>query len=129
MTRPATTLKPYAPAREVAGMERPARDANLKTLAMTGKVLAIPVMRNAPVPNMAKDARNLPKTLAMTMKVPVMVPTRNAPVPRGVRTALKRNQGNDIRPIDQGFPHIFQWVAITGGPFLCVGQKSTFCIK
>ena len=98
MTRPATTLKPYAPAREVAGMERPARDANLKTLAMTGKVLAIPVMRNAPVP-------------------------------RGVRTALKRNQGNDIRPIDQGFPHIFQWVAITGGPFLCVGQKSTFCIK
>ena len=77
MTTHPTTLKPYADAREVAGMERPARDANLQTLVMTGKV-------------------------------PVMVPTRNAPVPNMVRTALKRNQGNDIRPMDQGFPHIFK---------------------
>lgn len=128
MTTPPTTLKPYADAREVAGTGKnryavnalnPARTRvsvmtakatawNAQTLAMTGKVLATLPTRNATVQNMAKDARNLPKTLVMTGKVLVMVPTRNAPVLKEVRTALKRNQGNDIRPGLQGFPHIFK---------------------
>jgi hypothetical protein len=105
MTTPPTTRKSYADAREVAGMVR--------------TVMHAPARTRVSVMTERATAWNA-ETLAMTMKVPVMAPTRNAPVPREVRTALKRNQGNDIRPTNQGFPHIFQWAAGNGDPFFIV---------